>query len=430
MKYCMVALALTQAAFSTTVWTLEDCLKQAEKESLTLKVSKLSEQQADVSIKSAKSDRYPSLSANINNSLYDYPFKSGAQDHYSLTLGLNASMTLWDGGATSLSIETAQIDKQESTLRTESTILSLRESVLNAYYSLLANKESVQIAKSALEVSEADYENNMKLYEAGSLTRSNLVLSKADVAQNQVSVLTAEQTLDNSKTTLRQLLEIPRDEDFDIDGGGLDSLSSKSVPDLEPYEEIMTEIRQNYPALAADSLASISAQKNVKLAGKTNSITVTLGAAAETGLSAWESDAYGTQLKDGYNHRLTLGITIPIIDAGTTTNNVLSAQIESAQTEITRQETLKSLENSVEQFYLNAVSAKLQWEAAELQLEASEAAFQVAEDQKALGAITYTDYLEYKSEVDSAKLTLTQAKYTSLLANALLDLYRGKFGKN
>ena len=414
---------LTAVSVFAADWTLEDCLKRAEEASLSLKVSKLGEEQAAIAIKTAKTDRYPSLSANINNTLYDNPFVEGPKDHYRLSLGISGSIVLWNGGATSLSVETAQIDKQEAEMRTALASLNLRVSVLDAYYAYLTANEKIEIAKKALEISEAEKENQFKLFEAGNITKRDLVLAEADAAQKQVSLLTAEQAKTNAETTLRQLLEIPREEEFRIIAENLDSLTPESLEEIPSLDSILNLAKSSNPNLVADSLATLSAEKNVKLAGKNSSISVTLGAQAGTGLQAWESDGYVNQLKYGYNHSITLGINIPIIDKGSTTNKVLNAQIQSERSKITQQETLKALENLMEQLYLNAMAAENQWKAAMLQVQANEAAFQVADDQKNLGAITYTDYLSYKADLETSKITLTQAKYSALLARSLLKLY-------
>jgi outer membrane protein len=421
-KASLIILLIAVSAFAAD-WTLEDCLKRAEEASLSLKVSKLGEEQAAIAIKTAKTDRYPSLSANINNTLYDNPFVEGPKDHYRLSLGISGSIVLWNGGATSLSVETAQIDKQEAEMRTALASLNLRVSVLDAYYAYLTANEKIEIAKKALEISEAEKENQFKLFEAGNITKRDLVLAEADAAQKHVSLLTAEQAKTNAETTLRQLLEIPREEEFRIIAENLDSLTPESLEEIPSLDSILNLAKSSNPNLVADSLATLSAEKNVKLAGKNSSISVTLGAQAGTGLQAWESDGYGNQLKYGYNHSVTLGINIPIIDKGSTTNKVLNAQIQSERSKITQQETLKALENLMEQLYLNAMAAENQWKAAMLQVQANEAAFQVADDQKNLGAITYTDYLSYKADLETSKITLTQAKYSALLARSLLKLY-------
>ena len=150
----------------------------------------------------------------------------------------------------------------------------------------------------------------------------------------------------------------------------------------------MTATETN-PGLKSDSRAIQVAKKNTEIAGKGKSIKISLGASASTGLQAWESKKYGSQLKNGYSHSVSLNINIPIIDGG-------------------------------------ATETDMQWKAAILQVEAENEALQVAEEQRNVGALTYTDYLTQKNRLESAQSTLTNAKYTSLLARNLLDLYQGK----
>ena len=419
-------LASASLLYAEGAWTLEACLKQAKEKSLSLETAKLREQQADISVKQAKSNRYPSLSANINNTLSDQPFEDGPMDHYRFSVGLSGSVTLWDGGSTGLSIESSQLSKEAakfSTLQTERTI---QESVLNAYMSLLAANEKLNTANAAVELAQAEFEHYGKLYEAGAITKKDLTQSQSNVLQKQVAQLTAQLSVNTSKTTLRQLLELDANAEFDVSAPEANVTTPDSLSPLPAYDQLMTDSKNANPGLKSDSISIKAAKKNTELAGKGNSITVTLGANASTGFQAWESDCYGHQMKHGYQHSVSLGINIPIIDRGATANKVLSAQVTEAETQVALQEAGKTLENNLEKLYINAMSADMQWKAAALQVEAETEALQVAEEQRNAGALTYTDFLTQKNSLDNAKITLTNAKYTSLLARKLLELYQGK----
>ena len=232
--------------------------------------------------------------------------------------------------------------------------------------------------------------------------------------------------MNTAKTTLRQLLELPESEEFDVTAPEMAISSPDSIDAIPSLAELQGAVKSSHPGLKSDSISIRAAKKNTEVAGTGSSITVTLGASSSTGLQAWKSDAYGDQLKYGWQNSLTLGINIPIIDNGSTNNKVLLAQVTETQTQLALQETAKNLENSIEKLYLNAVSADLQWKAAMLQVEAETEALQVAEEQRNAGALTYTDYLTQKNNLEKAQVTLTNAKYTSLLARKLLDLYQGK----
>ena len=428
MKYIKVSILtlLSTAAFALAgeAWTLEACLKQAKQKSLSLESAKLREQKADISIKQAKSGNYPSVNASIQNTLFDHPFIDN-EDHYRLNLGVSGSYTLWDGGATNLNVEATQLSKEAVALATKQTERSVQESVLNAYMSLLAAAENLKTANASVELAKAEFENYSKLFEAGSITKKDLTQSQSNVLQKQTAVLTAQLNVNTARTTLRQLLELDDSADFNITAPETEIGSPDSLPPLPTLDELKKSVKEAHPGLKSDSVAVRAAKKSTEVAGKGSSITVSLGANSSTGLQAWESKAYKNQLKYGWQNSISLGINIPIIDGGATANKVLQAQVNEAESQVSMQETAKSLENNIEKLYLNALSADMQWSAAILQVQAEEEALLVAEEQRNAGALTYTDYLGQKNNLEKAQATLVNAKYTSLLARKLLDLYQG-----
>ena len=426
----LITAILTTAALSTTAlaegsWTLEDCLKQAKKASLKLESAKLREQSADISIKQAKSSGGPTVSASIQNTLYDHPFIDN-EDHYRLNLGISGSYLLWDGGATSLNVESKKLSKEATVLATKQTERSVQENVLNAYMSLLAANENLRTADASVELAQAEFEHYSKLYEAGSITKKDLTQSQSNVLQKQTLQLTAQLSVSTAKTTLRQLLELDDNAEFQITAPETNIESPDSLEPLPTFEQLKTDAQNAHPGLKSDSVSVRAAQKNTKVASKGNSITVTLGANSSTGLQAWESDAYKNQLKYGWQNSITLGINIPIIDGGATASKVLQAQVSETESQVSLKEDLKTLENNLEKLYLNAMSADMQWKAAILQVQAESEALTVAEEQRNAGALTYTDFLSQKNNLEKAQITLTNAKYTSLLSRKLLELYQGK----
>ena len=334
-------------------------------------------------------------------------------------------MTLWDGGATSLNVEAKELSREAAELSTRQTKRTVQESVLNAYMSLLLAKENLRTADYAVEVAQAEFEYFTNLYGVGSITKKDLTQSQSNVLQKQSAKLTAELKVSTAKTTLRQLLELGEGEEFDVAAPEINFTNPDSLPPLPEYGDLQARIRAAHPGLKSDSISVKAAQKNTKVAGRNSSVSVTLGANSSTGLQAWESKGYKDQLKYGWQNSLTLGISIPIIDAGATANKVLLAQVNEAETQVGLQETAKTLENNIEKLYLNALSADLQWKAAVLQVEAEQEALKVAEEQRRLGALTYTDFLSQKNNLESAQVTLNNAKYTSLLSRKLLELYQG-----
>ena len=423
----MLFLCAVLAGFAWTLppLSLEDCVKMAKERSLEMESAKLSERASEAALNSSRTSKYPTLSAHVNQSLYDSPFNGTAQDHYRLSMGISGSYTLWDGGATGIDVESKQLSLEASRFHTELSALTVQENAMNAFVKLLAARESRELARSALELSDSLVLYHERLFEAGTITRSELSLAKSDAASAKVKLISAEQAERSAKTTLRQILEISRSDSLEILSPETSFENPSDLGDIPSLETVLSETRKSYPGLISDSLKVLAAERNVELAGKNSSISVTLGADASTGFQAWESDRYGRQMKNGYTHSVSLGINIPLIDGGTTRAKILSAQVENERAKVTRRETGKNLENSLEQLYMQAESADASWLAAIASLESARESFAVAAEQRNAGSLTFTDFLEQKNNLQNAQSVLIQAKYTSILARKLLELYMG-----
>ena len=258
-------LASASLIYADGPWTLSSCLKQAKEKSLSLETAKLREKQADVSIEQAKVGNYPTLSASIGNTLYDSPFRSGPQDHYRLNVGISGSYTLWDGGSTRLSIRANELNKEAVRLSTKETERSVQENVLNAYMNLLAAIEKLHTADNSVELAKAEYENYNTLFEAGSITKKDLTQSQANVLQKEAAQLSAQLSVNTSKTTLRQLLELPESENFEIAGIESEIQTPDALSPIPSLDVLQKTVMDNHPGLKSDSISCRSPRRTPKL---------------------------------------------------------------------------------------------------------------------------------------------------------------------
>ena len=99
----LATLALGRAAAesdSLRVWTLNDCLNYALEHNIQLQQSRNDYLSGVEDTKEARAALFPSLTASTSQSVTNYP-SSNAVDRtsYTGTYGLEASMTLYNGGA-------------------------------------------------------------------------------------------------------------------------------------------------------------------------------------------------------------------------------------------------------------------------------------------------------------------------------------------
>ena len=417
----LALLSLVPCVQAQANWTLDSCLSRAQEKSLLVQGSRLDEKSAQSSLDQARKSRLPDLSASINQSLYDSPFASDPQDHYSLSLGLNSSVELWNGGRQSSSVAQKAYLLQSARRSGEQIIQDLHESVISAYMKVWSLTEAEKTAQDALNLSRENLRQDSLLYNNGSLVKSELALSLATAAGDSLALLQASHSRKLALTSLRQLLEVPAGEAF-----SLAPPDSVSPSESAPLQALQNQAQERSATRQADSLEVLAASSAVDVASAAKYPSITLGASAATGLRAWESGDYGEQLKVGYNHKITLGVSIPIVDWGAAEAGVLQAHIAKERAELSARSHSKELENTIEQLAQQTEAARLQWQAAELQLVAQEAAMQAVLDKRELGAVDQVTFIQQKTQLQNAKAKLTQAKYSYLLGSALLSLYTGE----
>ncbi|MDR1763156.1 MAG: TolC family protein, partial [Dysgonamonadaceae bacterium] len=96
-------------------FTLEDCLDYAFGNNYNLQSMRLSERSAESAYQQSKMERLPSLSASASESLSD---SKGADASISGSYGVSASMTLYQGGTITNTIEQNKLKLEQSALQT------------------------------------------------------------------------------------------------------------------------------------------------------------------------------------------------------------------------------------------------------------------------------------------------------------------------
>ena len=84
------------------------------------------------------------------------------------------------------------------------------------FVNVIFNKEQLENAKFQLSSSQQQYERTKKQVAAGALPKSNELNLDAQVATNELNVITRENTLILSLLQLKQALQLPASTPFDV----------------------------------------------------------------------------------------------------------------------------------------------------------------------------------------------------------------------
>ena len=198
-----------QAQESKT-WTLKDCIDYALEKNIQLQQNKLSLEETDIDVKSAKASLFPSLSFSTGHNIVNRPYQetsatvSGTEiitsdnnTTYNGSYNLNAQWTLWNGGQRLNNIKLQKSNKEIAGLTVAETENMLREEITKLFVQILYADESVEINKNTLEVSEATYKRGVELFNEGSLSKADLAQLEAQASNDKYQLVTAESSLRN-----------------------------------------------------------------------------------------------------------------------------------------------------------------------------------------------------------------------------------------
>ncbi len=321
-------------------------------------------------------------------------------------------------------------------------------------------------ARFQVEVSRQQVERTSKLVKAGTLPQTDLLDLQAQLANDQLSLTTADNNLRTAKLNLMQAMNLPAQPNFEIEKIQL------SEPAIEAYGQTAqqvyeTALQTQYSVKSAD-LKVRSSEFGVRAARGFYFPSLSLVA----GLNSNYSDQFrlpvnrpdrpGTpiftpigyvsgnrqapvytelieaapqetteypyfdQINDNLSNFVAIRLNIPIINGWQTRTQVSRAVIQQKTTQLDAQNIRVELRQDIEQAYNDMQAAASQYISNKQQVEALELAFRAAETRLSVGAINTLDYNIAKANLDRARANLIQAKYSYYFRLKILDFYQNK----
>ena len=180
------------------------------------------------------------------------------------------------------------------------------------------------------------------------------------------------------------------------------------------------------PEILAQQLRLRATDHNIKIAQAgympTLSLSGGLGSNYYT-TSGFNSDAFGTQLKNNFSQYVGLNLSIPIFNRFQTRNSVRNARIEQQNQQLALDKTKKTLYNEIQQVYYNTLNAQEKEKSSSEAVRSSNDAFQLMQAKYENGKATITEFNEAKNTYLRAESDYVQARYELLYQFALVQFY-------
>lgn len=424
-------------------WSLKDCIDYSMEHNIQLKMEKLSLEESNINVKSAKAALFPSLSFSTSqNGRYQPYFDdkgssfvtsdgsggsrvSSSQDHfsYSGSYGINARVTLFDGGRNINNIKQQNVTRDITELSVKERENSLKEQIAKLFVQILYSTEAVEVSKATLEAAKESLKQGEAKFEVGKIARSEVVQLQSQVNGAEYQLVNSRAQLAQFKLQLKQILEITDERDITI--ATPDASDELALAPLATVNEAYNAALACRPEIASSKLSTESSDIAIKIARSGYYPTVSLNAGAGTSNSDNGNESFGHQMKYNLNGSVGLSLSIPIYDNRSTKSNIQKAKLQKTNSQLQEQSARKELYSTVEGLWLDANSAQKKFLSARSTVESAQASYDLVSEQFGVGLKNATELLTERSNLLAAQQELLQSKYTAILNMQLLKFYMG-----
>ncbi len=470
--YSIFFLGIAHASFSqSSVWDLQQCVDYAQKHNISLK-------QAEINAKINKNNTVQSEAAILPtiNAGAQHTYNFGRTiDRYTNTFAntqvlsqnfyVSSNVVLWSGLAQYNNIKANQFRYLSSTETYLQQMNDLALNVATSYINVIFSDEILQIAQAQYKITQEQLDRTEKLVNAGTLAKSAVYDLKAQLANEEVNVTTADNNYQIAMLSLKQLLNLDSMNNFNITRPNVDilnnDLASLSVQNI--YEAAL----KNQHSIKSANYNVLAAEKNLDVAKGRISPTLSATGTLGTGTSALDKNIdavnvvgveqapyfvpnpinpndppipvyqpkteivtskkpFADQFKDNVNKSVGFTLSIPIFNGLQTVTGIKNAKLTALNAKYSQDLTEQNLYKTIAQAYVNAKAALNKYNANKSSVEASEQSFFYAQQKYNVGAISTFDYNNSKTRLQNAQSNLVQAKYDYVFKLKVLDYYQGK----
>lgn len=446
--------------------TLRQCIETGLANNLDVFQNQLQMESDRINMNQAKLNLLPDL-----NGAASHNFSQGRSiDPYSntpVTQGVSASnfslssgLVLFNGLSLQNTIKQNSLTYQASKMDWQQVKDNLTINIILAYLQVLSVEDQLAQAKNQAELSAKQVERLEIMHQQGAVRPSDLSDLKGQLANDQLTIINTENNLESAKLSLAQLMNVPYSKDLELERIEPESFAVKYET---TRDQIYQTALQQLALIKAVDLRAQSAAAAVKVAKGQLFPTLSFGANVSTNYSSVAlqnqfinktyvptSDSaivnnikypvfrfqdnftpltkipYSDQLENNVFTSFGFTLRIPIFNSFLQRNIVKQARIRLQSRQFVAKTTRTQLGQSIDQAYVNMLSAFDRYKVLLEQVAAYTESFRAAEIRFNNGVGTPVDYLTAKNNLDRANIALVIAKYDYVLRTKVLDYYQGK----
>lgn len=452
----------SEASSETTVLTLEDALKIALSENVSVKVADKEIQRAEYARKGTYASLFPNVDASgafqrtIKKQVMYMDFDMSAlggmgggsaaegEGDFELPEGVEIPETqtqpsksssgggievgrwnTFNGGITaSMPLVNAQLWKsieisgdavELAVEQARSSRLDMVTQVKQAFYGVLLAKEALNVYQGVYENAVDNFGQTEKRYKAAKASELEYTRAKANVASAIPNVYSAESQVVLALWQLKAVMGVDLDMDIDVAGKLTDYADSMFYETNEASQADLsgnTSLRQL--AIQAEQLA-----KTVQL--QQYAYLPSLAVAFSYSMNAMTNDFKFSEFRWTPYSYVGLSLSIPIFSGGKRLNNVRQAKIQQSELDLQRINAERQLQIGVRQYVTTMETSMKSYYSALEAVDLAQKAYDISEKSYNVGKSTMTDLNSAQLTLTQAELSASQAIYNFVVAKSNLE---------
>lgn len=432
-----VLMLLPWGAQAQKIWTLRDCILYAWENNLSVQQQEIATLQQQNTLFQTKMALTPTVSAQIQETVnwgrtVDLTTLEVVENKRTTQTqaALGASLLLFNGFQ-----NIKNIRKQMATVAmAEQEVQKLKDDIsiqiTKAYLNVLLAYEVHETALQSRESVARQRENTQNLVDAGSQPFSALLEIESQLATENVQVVDAENSIRTNLLTLKQLLALPAEEEFNISIPATQEVQefrAASVDELYYISQALPQIKKAEHALeiSKHDLAISRGARYPRLNFAFSYSTSYSDAGGITSIVEKDKQPFFQQIKNNRNPYFGLQLNVPIFSQWQVNTNIKNASLSLRRAELEKQNAQQTLYNDIQQAANSALSTYQNYQAKGKNVTAMEESFRYVQQKFDVGLLNGTDYTVSKTNLFKAQSDLIQSKYQYIFTLKILDYYKG-----
>ena len=419
-------------AIAQETWNLQQCIDYALDNNIQIKQQNLSVEYQKNQLDQAKSNRLPNLNAQLGNSysfgrsLNTYQNTYENNNSNSISGYVGTDLTLWNGFQLQNIVRQRELDLQATMQDYQKAKDDLILNIAAMYLEILFAEELTGIDENQIGITRQQIDRSIKLIESGRLAKGSLYETEAQLASEELQLVTDQNRSQLAYLNLYQMLELPQGKSFKVEKPKFPEIKADGVNfnSLAIFNNALL----TRPEIQASQMRMESAQRQLEQAKGSRWPKLTFGASYYN--SYYNNYTEGiapffTQVKHNNRYGLGLTLNIPVFNQFQVKNGISNAMLQVEDYKYRLQSSRNTLQKEIEQAYTNALTALKKYISGEKAVSSSAEAFRYAEEKFNVGMITTVEYNQVKNNLTAAQSQLSQAKYEYIFRSKILDFYNG-----